>query len=83
MQKQTQEERHQANSQDVVKKYAASLSIFVLAVGLAVCTGSDLAQIPPQVSPEGYPVLLATCNFSLCTSPHECLLKVHYAVGTC
>lgn len=29
------------------------LCIFVLAVGWVVCTGSVLAQIPPQASPEG------------------------------
>lgn len=49
------------------KKYAASLNgalcIFVLAVGRVVCTGSDLAQIPPQVSPEGSPCTVSYVQF--------------------
>lgn len=57
----------QVNSQDVVKKYAVSLNgslcIFVLAVGRVVCTGSDLAQIPPQVSPEGSPCTVSYVQF--------------------
>lgn len=61
--KQTQKEIFQVNTQDVVKKYAASLSIFVLAVGWVVSTGSDLAQIPPQVSPEGSPCTASYVQF--------------------